>query len=54
MSKRLKTKKEKVPKLTEEEYVQYISTLKGMEETRLNSAQSGQTLPQAVQKPLQN
>ena len=32
MSKPLKSKKEKVPKLTEEQYAAYISTLKGMEE----------------------
>lgn len=33
MSKPLKSKKEKVPKLTEEQYAAYISTLKGMEES---------------------
>ena len=33
MSKPLKSKKEKVQKLTEEQYAAYISTLKGMEES---------------------
>ena len=34
MSKRLKSKKDKVPKITEEEYVKYISALKDEEDTR--------------------
>ncbi|MBQ9714414.1 MAG: hypothetical protein IJV83_03725 [Clostridia bacterium] len=32
MSKVLKNKKDKVPKITEEEYAAYISSLKGMTE----------------------
>ena len=37
MSKTTKSKGGKVPKLTEEEYAQYISSLKGLEDT-LNSS----------------
>ena len=37
MSKTTKSKSGKVPKLTEEEYAQYISSLKGLEDS-LNSS----------------
>ena len=53
MSKRLKTKKDKVVKLTEEEYVKYISNLKSVDDTRLQTEQADMQA-QATQKPLQN
>lgn len=35
MSKPLKNKKDRVPKITEEEYAEYLSSLKAMEESVL-------------------
>ena len=54
MSKRLKTKKERVPKLTEAEYVKYISSLRGEDEQRLCETRPPETSDVAMEKRLQS
>lgn len=54
MSRKLKSKKEKVPKLTEEEYVKYITSLKGEDERRFNVAQPNVGVGRPVDNTLKN
>ncbi len=53
MSKTLKSKKDKVPKLTEEEYVKYISALKEGDNQRGQSQmQTASATPEKKQEEL--
>lgn len=54
MSRRLKSKKDKVPKLTEEEYVKYITALKGEDERRVNVEQPHGTVDRPIGNSLQS
>lgn len=55
MSRGCKTKKDKVPKLTEEEYVKYISALKGEESVRQDKETPASASPtQTLENRLEN
>ena len=50
MQKEIKIGKNKIPKITEEEYLQYVTALKNGEESTENRVANGQNTPSSKQE----